>query len=235
MQSTVSSAGQRSVSSASGGFTSWPESPGSACCTTSTSCRSRRSPRTATRRGPATSPSTRSPAGPCGGSVGQRSAPSSSGILITIVTKDYFANELRQAGRWHRDQHRHVARHHHDAQRVGRDLAQSEGRAGQCRQRHRRRRARSQPRPQPAARRSWRRGRTSCSPSRCCSSWSSRATARHIARHRGGQRQDGCFWAITIIIIVVMELNALGLHAVEGNAQQGPQHDVRRSRRAQSC
>ena len=88
---------------------------------------------------------------------------------------------LRQAGRRHRDQHRHAARHHHDAQRVGRDLAESEGRAGQRRQRARRRRGRP--------------GRGSSRPQgvhgvaaehlfsvRCCSSWSSRATARAIGR-----------------------------------------------------
>ena len=43
----------------------------------------------------------------------------------------------------------------------------------------------------------------------------------------------GAFWAIALVIIVVLELNALGSPAVEDGTQQGPQHDVRRSRRAQ--
>ena len=67
-------------------------SPGSVSCTTSTSCRCRRSRRW--RRRPATTRSTSWPPGRCGGSAGRRWPPSLTGVLILIIQKNGDKSQL---------------------------------------------------------------------------------------------------------------------------------------------
>jgi hypothetical protein len=78
--------------------------------------------------------------------------------------------------RWHRDPHRHALRHHHVPQRVGRHLAQPEGRDRQ--RRDGRQRRRGQPRgPAAAKKAAGPRAATPSSRSPCSGSWSSPPTA----------------------------------------------------------
>ena len=72
----------------------------------------------------------------------------------------------------------------------------------------------------PDARRSWRLGRTRSSPCRCCSSWCSRGTPRPV-RDCSAAARSGASGSSRSIIIVVIELNALGLMPWKTTANKG--------------
>ena len=142
---------------------------------------------------PATSPSTSWPARRCGGSAGRRSPRSSPASLITGSREGLLLERASaRAPRRLSISHRHAPRHDHVPQRVGRDLAQPEGRARQRRQRARRRRGRPDRRGRRPQGRAWRPARTRSS--RCTMLFFMvvhRRTAPCTARLDLEQRQGG--------------------------------------------
>ena len=195
-------------------------SPGSACSTTSTSCRSRRSPRWRPR--PAT---TRSTSSACRALWWFRWA-----AVATVVTGLLilaFQDQLDDMTYFKSAPGMAIATGillgtHDVRERVGGHLAEPEDRDRQRPQRAGRWRGRPA-RGRRAARRCWPPARTRSSRCRCWSSWSERRTSRTTSSTPPAA-SAGVYWAITIVVWLAFELNALG---VIGGQARWHEHDLR--------
>jgi peptide/nickel transport system ATP-binding protein len=72
----------------------------------------------------------------------------------------------------------------------------------------------------PAARRSWRPARTCSSASPCCSSWCSPATTPSTTTP-GVAALKAIYWIITLVVVAVLEANALGFMPWKAEAKKG--------------